>query len=163
MSSVSDSEFGEDALAYNRCRFATRLPTDRIYTPSHYWLREVEPGLWRVGLTAYGTRLLGEIVEYEIKVRPGTAVEVGQTIGWVEGFKTLSDLSSVATGELVEENAALRGDITLLDSDPYGQGWLYHVRGQPEPSSVDARAYAGVLNAAIDARLEGRELEDSDE
>ena len=87
---MSDSEV--DALSYNRCRFATRPPTDGIYTRSHYWLREVEPGLWRVGLTAYGTRLLGEIVEYEFKVRPGTAVEAGQTIGWVEGFKTLSDL-----------------------------------------------------------------------
>ena len=160
---MSDSQFSGDALSYNRCRFATRLPTDRIYTPSHFWLREVEPGLWRVGLTAYGTRLLGEIVEYEIKVQPGTAVEVGQTIGWIEGFKTLSDLCSVAAGELVAENAALRGDITLLDSDPYEQGWLYQVRGRPEPSSVDARAYAGVLNAVIDAARGGRELDDGDE
>ena len=160
---MSDSKFGGDALSYSRCRFATRLPTDRIYTRSHYWLREVESGLWRVGLTAYGTRLLGEIVEYEFKVRPGTAVEAGQTIGWVEGFKTLSDLASVAAGEFAAENAALRGDITLLDSDPYEQGWLYQVRGQPEPSSVDARGYAGILNAAIDAMLDGRELDDGDE
>ena len=160
---MSDSEFREDALSYNRCRFATRLPTDRIYTRSHYWLREVEPGLWRVGLTAYGTRLLGEIVEYEFKVRTGTVVDAGQTIGWVEGFKTLSDLCSVATGEFVAENATLRGDITLLDSDPYEQGWLYQVRGQPEPSAVDARAYAAVLNAAIDAMLEGRASDDGDE
>ena len=160
---MSDSEFGEDALSYNRCRFATRLPKDRIYTRSHYWLREVEPGLWRVGLTAYGTRLLGEIVEYEFKVRLGAAVEAGQTIGWVEGFKTLSDLCSVAAGEFAGENAALGGDITLLDSDPYEQGWLYQVRGQPEPSAVDARAYTGVLNAAIDAMIGGRELDDNDE
>lgn len=160
---MSDSQFGEDAISYNRCRFATRLPTDRIYTPSHYWLREIEPGLWRVGLTAYGTRLLGEIVEYEFTVRPGTAVDVGQTIGWVEGFKTLSDLCSVAAGEFLEANATLRGDITLLDSDPYEHGWLYQVRGQPEPSAVDARAYAAVLNQAIDAMLEGRELDDGDE
>ncbi len=160
---MSDSEFREDALSYNRCRFATRLPTDRIYTRSHYWLREVEPGLWRVGLTAYGTRLLGEIVEYEFKVRTGTVVDAGQTIGWVEGFKTLSDLCSVATGEFVAENATLRGDITLLDSDPYEQGWLYQVKGQPEPSAVDARAYAAVLNAAIDAMLEGRASDDGDE
>ncbi len=160
---MSSREFGEDALSFNRCRFATRLPTNRIYTRSHYWLREVEPGLWRVGLTAYGTRLLGEIVEYEFKVQPGTAVDVGQTIGWVEGFKTLSDLCSVAAGEFVAENAALRGDITLLDSDPYEQGWLYQVRGHPEPSAVNARAYTEVLNAALDAMLGGRELDDVDE
>jgi glycine cleavage system H lipoate-binding protein len=69
----------------------------------------------------------------------------------------------VAAGEFVAENAALRGDITLLDSDPYEQGWLYQVRGQPEPSAVDARAYTEVLNAAIDAMLGGRELDDVDE
>ncbi len=103
------------------------------------------------------------MIEYDITVRPGTSVEAGQTIGWVEGFKTLSDLCAVAAGELAAENATLRGDITLLDSDPYEQGWLYQVRGQPEPSAVDARAYAGVLNAAIDAMLEGRELDDGDE
>lgn len=160
---MSSREFEEDALSFNRCRFATRLPTNRIYTRSHYWLREVEPGLWRVGLTAYGTRLLGEIVEYEFKLEPGTAVDVGQTIGWVEGFKTLSDLDSVATGEFVGHNAALRGDITLLDSDPYERGWLYQVRGHPEPAAVDARAYTEVLNAAIDAMLGGRELDDVDE
>ena len=72
---MSDSEPGGDALAYDRCRFVTRLPTDRLYTRSHYWLREVEPGLWRVGLTAYGTRLLGEIVEHGFTVQPGTAVD----------------------------------------------------------------------------------------
>jgi len=160
---VNDRESGDDALFYTRCRFETRLPTDRVYTPSHCWLREIEPGLWRVGLTAYGTRLLGEIVEYEFKVRPGEAVEAEQTIGWVEGFKALSDLSSAAAGEFAGENPALRGDITLLDSDPYGHGWLYQVRGRPEPSAVDARAYAGVLNAAIDARLGERESGDGDE
>ena len=160
---MSSREFGEDALSFNRCRFATRLPTNRIYTRSHYWLREVEPGLWRVGFTAYGTRLLGEIVEYEFEVQPGWAVGAGQKIGWVEGFKTLSDLYSVATGEFVGDNAALRGDITLLDSDPYERGWLYQVRGHPEPAAVDPHAYAAVLNAAIDMVLEGRVLDDSHE
>lgn len=160
---MSDSESGEGVVSYNRCRFATRLPTDRIYTRSHYWLREVEPGLWRVGLTAYGTRLLGEVVEYGFTVQPGTAVDAGQTIGWVEGFKTLSDLCSAAAGEFVAENATLRGDITLLDSDPYEHGWLYQVRGRPEASAVDARAYIEVLDAAIDATLAGRAWDNDDE
>jgi glycine cleavage system H protein len=152
---MSDSTAGGDSLFYHRCRFETRLPTDRLYTASHNWLREVEPGVWQIGLTAYGTRLLGEIVEFDFTVKPGAAIEADQPIGWVEGFKTLSDLISAASGEFVGENAALRGDITLLDRDPYGQGWLYQVRGTRDAtaSGVDAREYVLLLNAAIDVIL----------
>ena len=54
-------------------------------------------------------------------------------------------------------------DITLLDSDPYEHGWLYQVRGQPQPSTVDAHAYTVVLSAAIDGMLMGRDVEAGDE
>ena len=47
-------------LVYKRNRFATRLPTDRFYTRSHYWLREVEPAVWRIGFTKFATRMLGD-------------------------------------------------------------------------------------------------------
>ena len=64
----------------------------------------------------------------------------------------------MAAGQFAGENATLRGDITLLDSDPYEHGWLYQVRGQPEPSTVDGHTYTVVLSAAIDGMLADRWL-----
>jgi glycine cleavage system H protein len=75
-----------ETLAYKRVRFGTRLPVDRRYTRSHYWLQEAEPGLWRVGFTKFAIRMLGDIVEYQFETAEGGAVEVGAKIGWIEGF-----------------------------------------------------------------------------
>ena len=127
--------------SYKRSRFSTRLPVDRLYTPSHFWLAEVEAGGWRVGFTKFATRMLGDLVEHGFGVKPGDKVAVGQTIGWVEGFKALTDLYCVADGEFAGTNPALEADPTLTDTDPYGQGWLYRVRGTPESNSVDVRGY----------------------
>src|SRR6185436_20405932 len=96
-----------EVIAYKRSRFATRLPVDRRYTLSHFWLREEEPGLWQAGFTKFASRMLGEMVEYEFSVKPGDLVAVGQPIGWVEGFKAVSDLYSVAAGEFLGANPAL--------------------------------------------------------
>jgi glycine cleavage system H protein len=143
-------------LIYKRARFATRLPTDRLYTRSHYWLLEIKPAVWRIGFTKFATRMLGDIVEYHFEVEPGNRVELGQKIGWIEGFKALSDVYSVAEGDFGGGNAELSGDITLLESDPYQRGWLYQVTGRSEPDSVDANGYATILDATIDKMLAGR-------
>ena len=145
-----------EVLPYKRARFATRLPKDRFYTRSHYWLREVEPALWRVGLTKFATRMLGDAVEYQFDVQPGGRLELGQKIGWIEGFKAVSDIYSVAEGDFGGTNAELGQDITLIESDPYGSGWLYQVSGRREPDSVDAGGYATILDATIDKMLASR-------
>ena len=143
-------------LSYKRARFATRLPKDRFYTRSHYWLREVEPAVWRIGFTKVATRMLGDVVEFQFEVETGSRVELGQKIGWLEGFKASSDLYAVAAGDFGGSNAELGRDITLIESDPYGSGWLYQVRGRPEPDSVDAAGYATILDATIDKLLASR-------
>ena len=145
-----------DTLAFKRARFATRLPTDRLYTRSHCWILEVEPAVWRVGFTKFATRMLGDVVECQFEVEPDSRVEIGQKIGWIEGFKAVSDIYSVAEGEFVGSNAELRRDITLIESDPYAQGWLYQVRGRPEPDSVDASGYAIILDTTMDKMLSSR-------
>lgn len=142
-------------LRYHRARFSTRLPIDRVYTASHFWLWEVEPDLWRVGLTRFATRMLGELVEFTFEVQPGDPVALGQEIGSLEGFKAISDLISVFDGTFRGANTALEGDITLLDTDPYGEGWLYLAEGQPDESRVDAEGYVAILDATIDKMLEG--------
>ena len=145
-----------ETLAYKRARFATRLPKDRFYTRSHYWLREIGPGSWRIGFTKFATRMLGDIVEYQFEVKAGDRVEMGQKIGWIEGFKAVSEIYSVAEGDFGGSNAELGRDITLIESDPYGSGWLYQMNGRPEPESVDAAGYASVLDATIDKMLASR-------
>lgn len=141
---------------YRRSRFATRLPVDRLYTAAHYWLLEEEPGVWRVGLTGFATRMLGDLVEYSFSVEPGAPIVVGQTIGWLEGFKAVADLYSVAAGEFLGGNANLAGDITLVETDPYRRGWLYRVRGAAPESTLDVQGYVAVLDATIDTMLRDR-------
>lgn len=137
-------------LRYRRSRFSTRLPLDRRYTASHYWLLEEEPGLWRIGFTRFATRMLGDFVELEFQPRPGENIQVGQVLGWIEGFKAVTEIYSSAQGEFLGPNPVLEQDITRPDTDPYGEGWLYRVRGEPEPSATDAHGYAAILDAIVD-------------
>src|SRR3954464_12879333 len=106
-------------LYYRRARFSTRLPLARLYVRSHYWLEEREPGLWRVGLTHFATRMLGDLVEYAFQVKSGDTVEVGQAVGWIEGFKAISDIYCSLAGEFVRANPELENDTTFVDNDPY--------------------------------------------
>jgi glycine cleavage system H protein len=132
-----------------------------MYTRSHYWLLEAGSGVWRIGFTKFATRMLGDVVEYQFEVEQGNPVEIGQKVGWIEGFKALSDIYSVAEGEFDGGNPELGGDITLLESDPYKRGWLYQVSGRPDPDSVDANGYATILDATIDKMLASRHEADS--
>jgi glycine cleavage system H protein len=145
-----------ETVAYKRSRFSTRLPVEYRYTASHYWLRENEPGVWQVGFTKFAARMLGDIVEFDFTVCPGAQIEIGQVIGWTEGFKAMSDVYSVASGEFLGANPALSTAITLIDHQPYGDGWLYQVRGRPDPGSTDVKGYVAVLDATIDSMLRSR-------
>ena len=144
------------SVAYKRNRFSTRLPVDRRYTAAHYWLSEEPGGIWRIGFTKFATRMLGDLVEYDFSVPPGTSVAVGQEIGSIEGFKAVTTLYSVAEGEFLGAGDALASDITSVESDPYGRGWLYRVKGRPDPASVDVEGYVAILDATIDRMLESR-------
>jgi glycine cleavage system H protein len=148
-------------LEYKRTRFGTRLPEGILYTRSHYWLAEApnEPGLWRVGFTKFALRMLGDLVEFQLEPAEKSETEIGARIGWIEGFKAVSDIFSVASGQFAGSNPALRDDITLLESDPYGRGWLYAVHGTPEPEAVDVHGYVGILDATIDKMLANRHEE----
>ena len=145
-----------ETVAYKRSRFSTRLPLAFRYTASHYWLRESEPGVWQVGFTKFATRMLGEMVEFDFQVQPGTWIEIGQVVGWTEGFKAMSDIYSAASGEFLGANPALAANITLIDNEPYGEGWLYQVRGVPDPGNTGVNGYIAILDATIDKMLASR-------
>jgi len=151
----------QKTVYFKQARFTTRLPREHTYSASHYWLHELEPGLWRVGLTKFATRMLGDLVEHEFRPSPGEPVAVGDAIGWIEGFKALSDIYCVAGGEFAGGNPELQRDLTRVDADPYDTGWLYQVRGEPEPGALDVEGYVAHLTGTIDRMLaEQQQVED---
>lgn len=142
-----------NTLYYRRARFTTRLPRHYRYAPSHYWLLEIEPGVFRVGLTRFATRMLGDFVERELQVAAGTRVTVGQAIGWIEGFKAVADIYCVVEGHFAGTNEQLDHQPNLVDRDPYDRGWLYLVQGEPAENTVDCDGYVSFLDLAIDRML----------
>jgi glycine cleavage system H protein len=145
-----------DTIRYKRSRFSAKLPSGHRYTRSHFWLARDPSGDWRVGLTKFATRMLGDLVEYELSVKEGDAIETGQTLGWIEGFKAVSDIYSIASGRYLGANPALERDITLLEADPYGAGWLYAVDAGAQADSIGVEEYMRHLDATIDRMLAGR-------
>jgi glycine cleavage system H protein len=139
-----------EELYYRRLLFRTRLLGDRLYTASHFWLQEQDTGVWRVGLTKFASRMLGDVVEIGFDVASGAAIAIGDSIGWFEGFKARTDLFSVAEGAFLGSNPVIGDRIGLVDDDRYRRGWLYEIRGVPEPRAMDLHAYAGLLDETID-------------
>jgi len=154
-------------IYYRRARFTTHLPVDCRYSPAHYWLREESDGIWRVGFTKFATRMLGDIVEFQFTAAVGEQVEVGEEIGTIEGLKAVTSLFSVGAGTFLGEGAPLRADVTLVEADPYGEGWLYQLQGRPASDTVDVHGYLAILDATIDkmmaSRYAGREDDEPNE
>jgi glycine cleavage system H protein len=140
-------------VRYKRSRFSTRLPRGRRYTAGHIWLREQSGGIWQVGITKFALRMLGDPVEIDFEVKPGEQVATGQVIGWVEGFKAVSDLFAPIPGKFVQANPALDEDIELIHSSLYDRGWLYKIQGAPGDDCFDVQGYMDHLDATIDRML----------
>ena len=139
-------------VRFKHARFSARLPSHFRYSLSHYWMVEEEgsEGIWRVGFTKFATRMLGELVEARFEVEKDGAVSSGQQIGYVEGFKAASDLFCVMEGEFEQGNPILDEDACIVKSSPYGDGWLYSVKGDPEETSVDVHGYVEHLEVLIE-------------
>ena len=147
-------------LHYKRSRFATHLPVDYLYSPSHGWIAQQEGDLWRVGFTKFAVRMLGDMVDHGFEIEPGAPVQPGQIVGWIEGFKAISDLFCIAEGQFAGPNPLLKEKITLVNKDPYGEGWLYMVKGKPDSKCVDVHGYRAILDRTIDKILEKQKSEE---
>ena len=102
------------------------IPSDLRYTKEHEWVR-VEGDVATVGITAHAADQLGDIVFVELPA-VGRAVEQFATFGVVESVKAVSDLFAPVGGEVVEANEALAGAPEVVNSDPYGAGWMIRLR-----------------------------------
>ena len=121
------------------------FPQDLRYTREHEWARE-QGGVVTVGITGYATDQLGDVVFVELP-EVGKQLDSGKTFGVVEAVKTVSDLYAPLTGEVIEVNAALSDDPAVVNSDPYGQGWMIKLR------LADPKSFAGLLSSADYAKL----------
>ncbi|MDP3069132.1 MAG: glycine cleavage system protein H [Opitutaceae bacterium] len=142
-----------ETIFFKRSHFATRLPVDALYSPSHYWLTREADGGWRVGFSKFAVRMLGDLVDQSFEVPVGAAIQPGKILGWIEGFKAISDIYGVVDGTFQGGNPALKGRLEQINDDPYGAGWLYRAAGEPDAGCMPAQDYANLLNATIDRML----------
>src|SRR6476469_5554676 len=101
-------------------------PNDRKYTNEHEWVR-LQGDTAEVGITEYAQAELGDVVYVELPA-PGTQVKQGETFGVVESVKAASDLYAPLSGEVLEANATLQDTPELVNTEPYGGGWMLKVR-----------------------------------
>jgi glycine cleavage system H protein len=126
-------------------------PEDLKYTTEHEWVRQPgeHEGSVRIGITHYAQDALGDIV-YVSLPEVGDTVTAGSTCGELESTKSVSDVYAPVTGEIVARNDSLDATPELVNSDPYGGGWLFEVVVS-DPGQLD-----GLLDsAAYQATLEG--------
>jgi len=125
-------------------------PEDLKYSSEHEWVRS--PGesanAVRVGITHFAQDALGDIV-YVALPEVGTEIVSGTTVGELESTKSVSDVYAPVTGKVVACNEALDGTPELVNSDPYGEGWLFEVV-LSDPTSLDALMDAAAYRSSIE-------------
>ncbi len=101
-------------------------PENLRYTKEHEWLR-VEGDIGVIGITFHAQKELGDIVYVDLP-KEGAVVQQGKTIGSVESVKAVSDIFTPVSGEVLETNSSLADTPEILNSDPYGSGWLVKIK-----------------------------------
>ena len=122
------------------------VPEELRYTPTHEWIRPGE-GTVRIGITDYAQNALGGIVFVTLP-EPGTVVEKGQALGEVESTKSVSEIYAPTSGTVTARNDELLDEGELINSDPYGRGWLVEIEPGGDAGLedlLDAKAYQGLI------------------
>ncbi|MDJ0313277.1 glycine cleavage system protein GcvH [Arthrobacter sp. H35-D1] len=117
------------------------IPADLSYTAEHEWvLAPTAEGVVRVGITDFAQDALGDVVYVQVP-EAGTEVSADTVVGEVESTKSVSDIYAPLSGTITARNEALDADPSLINSDPYGAGWLVEI------TLADAASYSGLLSA----------------
>jgi glycine cleavage system H protein len=127
------------------------IPDDLHYTAEHEWVRRSGDDTVRIGITDFAQSALGDVVFVQLPDE-GSEVTAGESFGEVESTKSVSDLYAPVSGKVLAVNSDLDGSPQLVNSDPYGAGWLLDIRsadvGALESAVaelLDAEAYRGTL------------------
>lgn len=118
-----------------------KVAPDLQYSDEHEWVAREGGNIVLVGISAVATEALGDIVYVDLP-ETGTGLTAGEACGEVESTKSVSDLYSPVTGKVVETNPAVVDDPALINSDPYGAGWLFRVAADSEGPLLSAQEYA---------------------
>ena len=122
-------------------------PQDLRYTAEHEWVRVGSDGVARVGITAFAQDALGDVVYVSLPA-VGDSMVAGDSCGEVESTKSVSDIYAPVSGEVVAVNATLDSAPELVNTDPYGEGWMYEVKltdADAADSLLDLAAYRALL------------------
>ncbi len=124
------------------------IPAELKYTKDHEWVK-IDGDTAIVGITDFAQSELGDIVYVDVDTLDDT-VEVNEVFGSVEAVKTVSDLFMPLTGEVVELNEKLEDEPELVNSDPYGEGWMIKIKlsdASQVENLIDAEAYKALIEA----------------
>jgi glycine cleavage system H protein len=122
-------------------------PEELRYTEEHEWIAVKDGGRVRVGITEYAQDQLGDVVFVDLP-EEGRQVSTGDPFGEVESTKSVSELFAPLEGEIVAVNHAVADSPELINSDPYGEGWLIEIQ-LDDPTSVDSLLEAEAYQALI--------------
>ena len=126
------------------------IPAELRYTAEHEWVRRTGADTVRVGITDFAQSSLGDVVFVQLPA-VGTEIAAGDTFGEVESTKSVSDLYAPVSATVVAVNTDLDADPQLVNSDPYGQGWLLELRSDSDTldqglaALLDPDAYRDIL------------------
>jgi glycine cleavage system H protein len=126
------------------------IPADLHYTESHEWVRDNGDGTVTVGITEHAQDALGDLVFVEVP-EVGKSFAAKDACAVVESVKAASDIYAPVAGEVVAVNEALDGTPETINSDPYGEGWIFQLKlsgDDPTEGLLDADGYQKVLDEA---------------
>ena len=127
----------------------SEIPNELRYTKSHEWVKTMEDGHLEIGITDHAQEMLGDMVFVELP-EVGVTVNTGNDCAVVESVKAASDVYAPVSGEIVEVNSLLSDSPETLNSDPYGEGWLYRMQPTDEgeiEELLDADGYAELVES----------------
>jgi glycine cleavage system H protein len=120
---------------------------DLLYTREHEWVR-AEGAVVTVGITAYASEKLGEVVFVDLP-QVGSEVTVGQVVGEVESTKSVGELYAPVDGSVVEVNETVVDSPELVNSDPFGEGWLIKLRCEQLPPLLTYAEYSALVGCGV--------------
>ncbi|WP_340679027.1 glycine cleavage system protein GcvH [Paraglaciecola sp.] len=126
----------------------SNIPTDLRFASTHEWVRPEGDGVYTVGISDHAQELLGDMVFVELP-DVGAAVVAGDDVAVAESVKAASDVYAPITGEIVEVNEDLEHSPELVNSDPYGEGWLFKIKAEDieeVESLFDAEGYENSID-----------------
>lgn len=131
-----------DDLVFMMGQYEARIPGDRLYSTNHLWLKPVADessgaSHYQVGFTAYSVRLLQDVYFLDWSIDPDTSVREKQDIGEIESSKALSSLYAPFDGRVVGFNELLLDDPSGINTDGYGNGWLFEFATDANPLSPE--------------------------